>query len=257
MPYTESMAHVLQALKAGPMTLPDVAAAAYPSADPIESRRIVCEAMVTLIANGDVRGPTRDNLYALSSDADLEVRAANRRPLDVLLPIAEQLVRDLSPLAERLEIAGSIRRRCDQVRDIELCALVRSEPSLIESVNLQPDLRLRDALVARSALVLRKGPKYTQTILNDETVGPVAVDLFQTCRPQAWGLLLFIRTGSPDFVRRALAHWKRITNGGFSQNNCLRLPDGTLVDTSAEHQVFTNLQCPWVPPEKRVPKKQC
>lgn len=90
--------------------------------------------------------------------------------------------------------------------------------------------------------------KYTaiRSILN--------LDLFWATK-ENFGLVLFIRTGPKGFVIRALAHWKQITNGGYSDEAVLWKPNGQggfePVPTPEEADVFTALNRKFVPPEHR------
>jgi DNA polymerase/3'-5' exonuclease PolX len=81
--------------------------------------------------------------------------------------------------------------------------------------------------------------------------GARAIDLF-TCTVESFGLNFFIRTGSADYAKNALIEWKRITNGGYSQDAQLHLADGTIVPTPTEQAVFDALKRPFLAPEKRL-----
>jgi len=88
---------------------------------------------------------------------------------------------------------------------------------------------------------------------------PYNIDLFWVT-PESWGLQFFIRTGPADYVAAALAYWKKITNGGFSNGGILHLPDATIVPTPEEEDVFRVLEerggkpCRFTPPERRFKK---
>lgn len=246
-------AEVLAVLETGARSIGMIAEEAFPEVDGLDAWQLAIPAVEALVADGRLHGP-RTGLYSIRDPQSVEVQAEQRRALDVMRPIAEGLKTDLGPLAMRLEIAGSIRRGKDQVHDIELCALVEPAPALFHLAQDAPDLHLRDALVARAQVVVKSGSKYTQVILDDPAAGGVAVDLFQTVAPHQWGMMYFIRTGSADFVKRALGHWKTLSNGGYCAANQLRFPDGTLQQTPEEADVFAALHCPFVDPERRIPK---
>ena len=100
----------------------------------------------------------------------------------------------------------------------------------------------------------------TRVIISEHQV-PVKVDLFQTADPACWGMLYFIRTGSADFVRRALHYWHRATAGECNGLR-LRLAGNRPVDTPEEDDVFRVISehavraglrpVPFVPPERRT-----
>jgi DNA polymerase/3'-5' exonuclease PolX len=159
---------------------------------------------------------------------------------------AQEIIQRLLPFCSRIAVAGSIRREKPEVRDIEICAVPR--------VSLEA-LREIAATVNHTWGTPQKGAfpsKYTCVR------GMVDIDFFWPSK-ETWGLVYFIRTGSDDFVRRALTHWKKITNGGFSQGAKLFKPDGKggfiHVPTPEEIDVFTALEVKQVAPQKRVPKE--
>jgi len=202
-----------------------------------------------LILSGNLVGPDPDGKYQLAPDAetmfnqiDLIKNADRDWPLAEIAPIAEKLLSDLRSMATgRAELAGSIRRRKATCGDVEVCALTN-------------DARLRDALKSMAAVVIKSGEKYIHVVM-ETAAGPVKVDLFETARNEQWGMLFFIRTGSADFVKRALGYWKKISDGGYCQENCLYRPDKTLVQTFDETAVFAALKCSFVPPEKRIARE--
>lgn len=247
----QTQAQILAALAQHTQTIGELADTLFPYIDPLDARRQICLAMTPLMDAKQIT--THQGRYALSTITDQEKAADQPRNLTDILPIAEQLRTSLLPLTKRLEIAGSIRRRAPEVGDIELCALVDHQPHLGIDPDNSPDPRLTQALCARAIAVIKSGPFYTQAIL-DTTIGPIKIDLFQCCNPQQWGLLYFYRTGSADFVHRALSHFKKRTAGGYSDANRWYLPSGIQVDTSTEEMVFHQLNCKFVPPEKRVPR---
>lgn len=77
------------------------------------------------------------------------------------------------------------------------------------------------------------------------------LDIF-ICTPETFGLNFFIRTGPEGFVHRALSHWKKISNGGYSQQAQLRDRKGDIVPTPTEEAVFEALQWSFVRPELRI-----
>jgi len=205
------------------------------------------EAMFSLRLSGDLIGPEGEGHYHLSEKAEemyrqafLRSEAKQDRSLEYMLALANCLREDLKPLADKIEIGGSIRRRKPMVGDIEIIALVNSDG-------------VGNELLRRSIVTLKNGQKYKQVIIKPPA-GPVVVDLFQTRNPAEWGMLFFIRTGSADFVRRALGHWKKISDGGECRENILYRGDGSMVQTFDETAVFAALKCPFVTPERRIPR---
>lgn len=128
-----------------------------------------------------------------------------KRPLADLLPVAEKLADELRPFCERIEIAGSLRRRVAEVGDIELVAIPQMDLVNVGTgeMNLftgQPETkstqinRLWAHLESNPRIDWKKrGQKYRQFLLHG-----TQIDLF-TAKPGNWGWIYLIRTGSAKF----------------------------------------------------------
>lgn len=148
--------------------------------------------------------------------------------------IAESLAEVLAPACERLEVAGSIRRRVEHVKDIELVARPRG---LLED----------GALAPRGTGAERRMGKRYKALLTAHT--KTAVDLFIVLPPAEFGAIHAIRTGPADFSRALVTACK--TRG----LNCVdgRLVDaaGRTVETPTEHDFFRECGVAWIEPEAR------
>lgn len=120
--------------------------------------------------------------------------------------IAEELVKQLAPHCERIQIAGSIRREKPEVKDIEIVAIPKHyEVGLFESGIA--------TVVNRWQKVKGELPcKYTQRIITHSLLpelfpneSEIKLDLF-FARPENWGLILAIRTGSAEYSHQVLAN---------------------------------------------------
>jgi DNA polymerase/3'-5' exonuclease PolX len=107
------------------------------------------------------------------------------------LIIAEAVKAQLAPFCDRIEIAGSIRRKKPEVGDIEIVCVpkpseilsfIQTAESLGEKVKGDP------------------GGRYAQIVLLEG----ISLDLF-IARQENYGLILAIRTGSADFSHKYLA----------------------------------------------------
>jgi len=154
------------------------------------------------------------------------------------LPIAEQVKSLLSPHCERIEIAGSIRRRRPEVKDIEIVAIPKPyEIGLFESGIA--------TVVNRWEKVRGELPcKYTQRILPEG----IALDLF-FATPENWGLIYAIRTGSADYSHRILASgWVR---AGYKSVDGMLTRNGRTTSVREEGDLFRIIGVPFVEPEHR------
>jgi len=113
-------------------------------------------------------------------------------PSEIAEQIARQYAERLQPFCDRLEIAGSIRRRKAEVGDIEIVALPKPFVDLFGNENGYQDPMLAGVWVNKS------GPRYKQYALPEG----VNLDLFIVLPPAQWGVIFALRTGGAEFSRR-------------------------------------------------------
>jgi DNA polymerase/3'-5' exonuclease PolX len=172
-------------------------------------------------------------------------------PLIVADRLAADVVSVIAPYCERCEVAGSIRRRVPTVGDIEVVAIPTMAAMVHDLFGVGiPPAEYTDAFsraVVSLGAVLKGDPvkgKYVKISLECH----VSVDLF-LARPDNWGLIFGIRTGSADFVRQVLAlGW--VENGYHSIDGMLHR-SGVPLPVRSEEELFELSGVPWVPPEKR------
>jgi DNA polymerase/3'-5' exonuclease PolX len=154
--------------------------------------------------------------------------------------IAEKVKAELAPHCLKIEIAGAIRRKAKTVNDIDIVAIPKPyETGLFENgiakvVNQWP--RLKGTLPC----------KYTQRLLPEG----IKLDLF-FAKPENWGLILAIRTGSADFAYNVLAKgWVRC---GYKSKEGFLYRDGQRIEIPTEKKLFNLSGFPQVTdPEKRA-----
>ncbi len=168
--------------------------------------------------------------------------------LNAALEAAEIAKGDLVPYCDRIEIAGSIRRRKEDVGDIEIVAI----PKRVE-VGLFGDDTEREPGFARVVNQWGKVKGDPQHGLYTQRILPVGIklDLF-VATPLNWGLIYAIRTGSADFSRYVLASgWVR--SGYRSINGMLHtIETGEPWPTPEEEDLFRAAGVAWIEPEKRI-----
>jgi len=154
------------------------------------------------------------------------------------LKIAEQIKSLLAPHCERIEIAGSIRRRKLEVKDIEIVAIPKPyDIGLFESGIA--------TVVNRWEKVKGELPcKYTQRILPEG----IKLDLF-FAEKDNWGLIYAIRTGSAEYSHRVLATgWVR---KGYKSEGGMLMANGRPVPVREEKDLFRIIGLPFRAPEER------
>jgi len=151
---------------------------------------------------------------------------------------ADAVVELLAPHCERIEIAGSIRRKKSTIGDIEIVAIPKPYDVGLFANGIA-------AVVDQWEPVKGELPcKYTQRILPSG----MKLDLF-LATPDNWGLILAIRTGSAAFSHKVLASaW---TGMGYKSDKGMLHSGGMPVPVREEEHLFTMCGLKWVPPEER------
>jgi hypothetical protein len=190
--------------------------------------------------------------------------------------VAEQIIESIGDTAERVEIAGSIRRECDVVNDIEILAAPRYAQRQVdlfgqefEAVDLVDQWARRLLDEGRVEHRLSKtggasfGPRYKRLwwVLTADL--RVALDLFSPI-PHAWGPIMAIRTGPAALANQFVTTLGQTTHLGLPglMPNWLRMREGQLTERITGNVVeckderdflVERLGLPWIDPTERVP----
>lgn len=141
--------------------------------------------------------------------------------------LACHILKSLEPSCERVEIAGSVRRRKPAINDIDIVLVPRDWWEL-------------NKVVSRLGQVERSGQKLTRLVLN----GGIRVDLYYAT-PETFATLFLIRTGSRENNIRlyALAKkegWHLSANGDGLFNE-----HGERIAGDSERSIYDALGIPW------------
>jgi hypothetical protein len=180
-----------------------------------------------------------------------------KRPYEVMLKLARELAAELSPACQRLEIAGSVRRKKAMCGDLELVCIADGD-----KLNNQ----LNGWLASGKIHHVEAGPKKTkrwgekQKSFNIENGdGPVQVDVFiQTV--DKFGYTLLVRTGNAGFSNRMVTPVGVRTHDGlpgmmpprFKFKECLLYERGILCEVADETDIFWLFGMAYVEPELRT-----
>lgn len=158
--------------------------------------------------------------------------------LNKALNIAQEVKKQLAPHCERIEIAGSIRRKNPNVKDIEIVAILKPyNVGLFESGIA--------SVVNQWAKTKGNLPcKYTQRILPEG----IKLDWF-FANEENWGLIYAIRTGSAEYSHKILAN-KWVSNGYKSIEGHLYYNEKKII-LKEEKELFDILGLPYLKPELR------
>jgi DNA polymerase/3'-5' exonuclease PolX len=177
--------------------------------------------------------------------------------------VATELVGLLAGACERIEIAGSVRRRKGEVHDIEIVAIPRHVE--VRGGLWSEDVEDLDLLAETIAAGLAEGelaPRAVEIHRRDGTVETgrrmgdaykalvyrdMPVDLFIT-DAERWGCIFALRTGPGDWNTRLVTdckrHWRRVEDGRVLYHN-------RVVPTPTEEAFFAALGVPWLDPWER------
>lgn len=152
--------------------------------------------------------------------------------------IALDVLEQLRPFCERIEIGGSIRRKKSEVGDIEIIAVAKPyEIGLFQSGIA--------SVINQWKRVKGELPcKYTQRILPSG----IKLDIFFTTE-ENWGLTFALRTGSADYSHYVLANgWVR---NGFKSIDGYLFKNNERYEIREEKDLFRIIGIPYVEPESR------
>lgn len=187
-----------------------------------------------------------------------------RIPLQRAEALAQEVVELFRPYCERIEVAGSIRRRREEVKDIEICLIPKfaeiQDPSCLfgertERVNLQfkfasellTEGDIQDRLDANNRTCF--GPRWQRVMYKG-----VGLDVFGCLDPEEWGVLFAVRTGPAHFSKQLVT---RRAYGGFLLHRQFvkdwRLWNDTqIVETPTEQDLFSAIGMDFIRPEVRI-----
>jgi DNA polymerase (family X) len=201
------------------------------------------DALRAAAERGEIRklrglGPkVEENLLRILTAHDTDGGPAPRILLSRALPVAEEIVAALRahPAAERVEVAGSLRRLVDAVKDIDIIATAGDPAALAATLAGLPLVEAVESSGEAGARV--------------RTHAGMKVDL-KVVAPDQFGNVLQHFTGSKahnvalreSAVRRGLH---------VSEYGILDDATGETLRCATEEQVYERLGLPWIPPELR------
>lgn len=177
-----------------------------------------------------------------------------KRPYEQALPVAQAIVRKLTPYCHRIEIAGSLRRQRPLVGDIEIVAMPRYPVGIFEPDYRQPSaldmfFEAHDVPLIIGGKQYKKGQRERQKRFR---YAGYQVDLFLAV-PENWGLILWLRTGSAPFGKWCvkLQGWGGAMPLNMKSDGGFLWRDGEQVSTPEEVDFFSELGLPFIPVDMR------
>jgi DNA polymerase (family X) len=169
--------------------------------------------------------------------AGFDGRAAPRVLLSRALPIAEQVVDALRsvPGAERVEVAGSLRRQADSVKDLDVIATAADPGALVRALTELPVVESVDSSGEASGRIT--------------TYAGMKVDL-KVVEPDQFGNVLQHFTGSKE--HNVALRESAVKRGlHVSEYGVLDDATGETLRCATEEDVYARLGLAWIPPELR------
>ena len=158
--------------------------------------------------------------------------ARGKMTLERAQKVADAVVKRLSPYCQRIEIAGSIRRRKPWVNDVDLVLVPK------DLWNLHSELMKLGQLKMSGKKIMRV------------MVGSTQVDLY-IAEPETWATLLLIRTGSKENNIRLCSRAKDMGWHLAASGDGLFNAKGERIAGDSEISIYNALGLPFQRPEER------
>lgn len=163
--------------------------------------------------------------------------------------IAGAVVEILKPHCHRIEIAGSIRRECAIVGDIEICCIPKPYETGLFTSGLAEVVN--EWQKVKGELEYGK-TKYTQRLLPGKLTGfpdkEIALDLF-FAEADNWGNILLIRTGDWEFSKKFMG--KIIAQRGYKHEEGYLKHKDRIIPCPEEKDLFLRMGVKWIEPKNR------
>ncbi len=144
--------------------------------------------------------------------------------------IADKFVSELKEFCEKIEIAGSIRRKKPEVNDIDIVLIPKMREHLIQKIRSISEVEVQ-------------GKKLIRTEYSN-----IQIDIYFALKG-TWGILLLIRTGSKEHNIRLC---QLAINKGMKLSSENGLMKGTeIIASKNEEEIFKGLGMNYIKPEDR------
>ena len=152
--------------------------------------------------------------------------------------IAEKIKKQLEPHCHRIEIAGSIRRRAQQVKDIEIVAIPKPYDTGLFESGIATIINQWESIKGQLPC------RYTQRKLPEG----INLDIFFATQ-RNWGLIFAIRTGSAEYSHKVLAcAW---VQKGYNSEKGMLKHNGKEINILEEKDLYERLNLPYLEPWER------
>lgn len=182
--------------------------------------------------------------------------------------IADALVAAMTPYCVIVKVAGSVRRQSPEVKDIEIVAIPKWEDRpnpatmfgepvtmnlLFEILQNYPFVTwIKPGTSVIEPWPIKADGKYWRGLIARGAFGAptnIKLDLF-LARPENFGVIYTIRTGSSDFSRELMTYARNKTNYRVQGGELVAF-NGQPMRCASEATLFAALNLKWITPPKR------
>ena len=154
--------------------------------------------------------------------------------------LADRIVHSIEHLCNKIQVVGSIRRKRPEVNDIDIVLIPQA---WMWNTIIQ---RLKNNMLAR---VVKAGQELaTLKIPTGATTETMQVDIYRA-RPETWGVLLLIRTGSMEHNVMMCSRARTLDMMLSAARGVIK--DGKVIASRSEKEIFQALGLPFIPPQER------
>lgn len=160
--------------------------------------------------------------------------------------IADSVVAKLMPVSERVLIAGSLRRKKSEIKDIDLVIIPRrdQEKNLFgEVISTPPCPEFIELVNSWTKIKGEPTGKYCQRLLKQNIKLEISI-----ATPDNWGNIVLIRTGDFEFSHLWM---KAVLKRGLEQKEGYLYNGDKIIPVHEEEDYFKILNLPFISPENR------
>lgn len=169
--------------------------------------------------------------------------------------IATNVLQELEPFCDRIQIGGSIRRKKKQVKDIEIICIPKQVgiPGQTDLFGQPAPTMVRDQNFCSTVDQWKfiKGQSTGKHIQREDSHGH-QIDIFIADQFN-WGYILLLRTGSKEFNMNVI---EKLKDHGYRCRDGQILKNGYAVPVREEQDIFRLCRMEYVRPEAREHKKK-
>jgi len=170
---------------------------------------------------------------------------------------ANKVVEAIRDLCDRIEVAGSIRRKKKEVNDIDIVAIpkyIQAKSPLGTTISYGPSETWRERIPGVLMCLPLKllGHAFGSELMRlSFRENGLQVDIYRA-RPETWGILLLVRTGSIEHNMKLcnIAKSKGLKLSA-SQGVVTQAGFGEIIASNTEEEIFAALGLPYIDPRNR------